>query len=691
MALVLENERTPFLERDLTPGFAAHRGTLTRGAELGGLVLGFAGVGLVATWIGFYRLGRFDLIETEGLRGVVVAEMLEADPESREGLGGRIFSDADKNSAGKNFWDSADQQREFGGFTQIGAGSGRLPALGLPMPTLHHRPYLNKPPLYAWMEWGLARERGRLDTWGLRLPAAVSLMALALLLYGVGTAWGGAGCGWLAAALLLSNITVADYGCRAELDLPFTLFCTGSLLCVVPASGGGRMRSSAGWVGAYGLALTAALWKGPHSLIFLWLSLLGVWVWRRSGENGSIDREARNGVGASRRMATPLHVGCVVLVLAVLVGWAKVLAGFAGAQQVGGIAARELVERLIPYKPADWVAILIYPLTFLAITLPASALILAAAPWHGWSGKGRNEAAAAGRGLFYGAADRFRTMVKQSAPSERTRLILAMLAPNFLFLMIAPAKAPRYALPLFPLVCLLAGLWVVELLRGSVRVIATDKDGRRAGEEASHPLSVLLQWVRFCCCLAGCAAVLAAVVSLLGLWPPEGAVEIGQYWVWFAIAATMGVTFLWARRVRWPVETRWAATLLGIAVAGKLVAMECWWPMRERSDSQRQSAAAVDRAVPAGEPVFLLGKPDFPDTALYSFRAFHWIDEPGQAAGLSKLERPYFLMFKEQAAGGRGFPDYLSHPGTQVVLMFQRIEKDVVLFRMTLSVGTSGE
>ena len=68
----------------------------------------------------FLGAGRFDFIKTEGLRAIVVAEMLEQP--------------------------------------------------GISMPSVHHRAYLKKPPLYAWCTTLLAQAAGRFDKQIARRP-----------------------------------------------------------------------------------------------------------------------------------------------------------------------------------------------------------------------------------------------------------------------------------------------------------------------------------------------------------------------------------------------------------------------------------------------------------------------------------------------------------------------------------------
>jgi 4-amino-4-deoxy-L-arabinose transferase-like glycosyltransferase len=101
---------------------------------------------LVCYLVFFSGLGRYDYINTESLRAVVVDEMLD-----REGLS---------------------------------------------MPTVHEAPYLKKPPLYAWTTTLIARAAGEFNEEIARLPSAVCGTLFVLLLYGLGEAWIGCGGGY---------------------------------------------------------------------------------------------------------------------------------------------------------------------------------------------------------------------------------------------------------------------------------------------------------------------------------------------------------------------------------------------------------------------------------------------------------------------------------------------------------------
>ena len=102
------------------------------------------------------------------------------------------------------------------------------------------------------------------------------------------------------------------------------------------------------------------MWKGPHSLIFMWLTLLTYgrfkhrwsWLWH------------------------PAQCAGLLAPLTVLVGWSSALSDYAGAGEVGYTAIRELYLRLVPHSLSNVLEILTFPLVTFIVTLPASLFLL---------------------------------------------------------------------------------------------------------------------------------------------------------------------------------------------------------------------------------------------------------------------------------------------------------------------------
>jgi 4-amino-4-deoxy-L-arabinose transferase-like glycosyltransferase len=509
---------------------------------------------LVCVWVFFFWRVQPDFIKTEGLRAIVVHEMVETDQ--------------------------------------------------LTMPNVHHRPYLKKPPLYAWSTGLLALGIDRWDENVARMPSAISGLLFILLLYTIGEAWIGRGGGGIAAALGIANVTVIDYGMRAELDMGFTLWTTVAIVLVRPA-----MRTEAGrgwlaWLGCYGAATVAGLWKGPHSLIFLWLVLLAYgllrkqWKWLRS----------------------PAQWLGLVIFLGAMMTWTVTLSKHAGAINVGKTAGIELFVRLVPHSVGDLISILTFGFVLVAITLPASLLILVTAR------EGQPQVAIASRGqpgslrLFLPASlkrDDLRRYGKDVASGVRfwwdhvtadpvAEFLLMWIFSSFVFMTIVPAKSPRYTLPIFPPIFWLASYFVIRQRQGRLK-----EESTRAMERAWRGIYLVLG------AIGGVVLILGAVLFFRSLSAQQENVSIP---VWPFVVLGLGWLSVgmveWGGGARRIPSVRWMGLLVVVACA-KPTLSDVWWPLRTRSDTQRPLAQQIHDLIPVDQPVYVWGKHELPDLAYY--------------------------------------------------------------------------
>jgi len=547
-------------------------------------------------------MGRFDFIKTEGLRAVVVKEMLEQP--------------------------------------------------GLSMPSVHHRPQLKKPPLYAWTTTLLARAVGHFDERIARLPSAAAGTLLILLLYLAGERGLGRGAGLIAAAFGLTNVTVVDYAARAELDMGFGLFTTVSILLAYEAlrarGGSGPRAGPPGsgwrWIACYLAATLAALWKGPHSLIFLWVTL-AAYSWRK-----------RNW----RWVAAPGHVTGLLVCLGALIAWTIALSGHAGAGNVGKTAAIELVSRLIPLSLAGLVSILYALPVMAAVLLPSSLFVLISLR----------------SGPVYAAEDRpggrsFRELWRFSrgrasrwwaalAAHPFEEFLLYWLVPNMLWSAVVPAKAPRYWLPMFPPALLLAAAILLRHRATTEAAAAHSRvGGPKPGKDKDH---LDLAWRELYRCFGIAGGVVLMVASGAALWSELrhlGKAGSVLTWPWQALGlGWIAVSFINVPRATGPTLPRRCLGLIVVALAVKPVLTHVWWPIRAHDDSQRGPAAQIDAVVPAGEPVFVLGRHELPDVEFYSRRFFQWLDEPTEARAYTSAPDAFYLLRKEDVQDevtARGF------------------------------------
>lgn len=126
-------------------------------------------------------------------------------------------------------------------------------------------PRLRKPPLLYWVTAGAYRLAGSTASATVaRLPVALSGIALAALLYGIGAQMMGRRRGLIAALVCVSSFIVLRQGRLAETDVPLTLFTTLGLY-----AGYRALRAPPGW--SWWLLAGAAaglgfLIKGPAAL-----------------------------------------------------------------------------------------------------------------------------------------------------------------------------------------------------------------------------------------------------------------------------------------------------------------------------------------------------------------------------------------------------------------------------------------
>jgi len=595
-------------------------------------------------------MDRFDFIKTEGLRAVVVKEMLEQP--------------------------------------------------GLSMPSVHHRPQLKKPPLYAWTTTLLARAVDRFDQRIARLPSAAAGTLLILLLYLAGERGLGRGAGLIAAAFGLTNVTVVDYAKRAELDMGFALLTTVSILLAYgahrsqssdthtdsvlrpnqsrPATGrtnaeqdctapdNRRLGAGWWWIGCYLTATLASLWKGPHSLIFLWVTL-ATHSWRKR---------------RWRWVLTPGHIAGMVLCLGILVGWTITLSAHAGAGNVGKTAGIELVSRLLPLSLGDLASIL-YALPVMGVVLlPASLFMVVSLRSGPVYTAGGAPASRSLRDLWHFCAGRAGRWWAALAAHPFQEYLLYWLIPNMLWSAFVPAKAPRYWLPMFPPAFLLAAAILLNHRTTTEAGSADCRVGRCPPAGGRDHLELAWRGLSAFFGITGCAVLLCAGVVALKPDLSIGGAALRPAWAWAAFGLGWAAAAVIAlQRRAGPATTRRCLGLLVVVLAAQPVLTHVWWPIRARDDSQRGPAAQIDAIVPAGQPVFVLGRHEIPDVEFYSRRFFQWLDEPNEARAHTSAPRTYYMLRKGDLAAevsSRGF-DY------ETCLDFLYADTPIALIRIDLA------
>lgn len=145
------------------------------------------------------------------------------------------------------------------------------------VPTQLGEYYYAKPPLFNWVVWASAKALGGYSGLALRLPTALSLIAMSLLLFWLGRRYVNLEFGWLSALLFPTCAGLYFYfSLLGEIDLFYSLLTLGGFAAVFHFQQQGRYLLL--FTSAYALAALGTLTKGPPSVVFLGLSLLP-WLW----------------------------------------------------------------------------------------------------------------------------------------------------------------------------------------------------------------------------------------------------------------------------------------------------------------------------------------------------------------------------------------------------------------------------
>ncbi len=562
---------------------------------------------IVCFLVFFVNLDKHQYIKTEALRAVVVEEMLDRD--------------------------------------------------GLTMPTIHTVPYLKKPPLYAWTTTELARVLGTFDEQIARLPSAFSGTMFVFLMYLLGETWVGRRAGFAAAVFTLLNPTIIDYGVRAELDLPFSLLCTagiGLTLGALRASGG---KSCVFWFIAYLLALAAAMWKGPHSLIFMWLTMLGY---------GKL-------TGNWRFLKNPVQWICLASVLGILTWWATALSDFAGPSIVGRTAGIELFVRLAPHKGEHFLSILTFLPMLVIITLPASAFALLSFRPDVRTTCGLAVACDSDNNKPVGGTKTAKLKAHLSdwwmaiKSNPLGLVLLSWLIPNLIFMAIAPAKSPRYTIPIFAPMILL-GTWMLTLV----------ENAGKSSPIHIHSQRIWRVFFRFLAAVGGAGAV-RLFVGLAGIDTKIG--ELDCYWPWILLAVGGIIPFVIdaTKPGGRSLNTRLILILVFLIMLQPAL-HKVWWPVRVESASQQLFCDKVAELVPEGETIYVVGVHEYPDNQIYSHRHIVTVNSLEEALEKSGTGKAYAIVRVKELAKEFSVNTTAKY---RELFKFRRTDKDNLFIEIT--------
>ncbi len=304
-------------------------------------------------------------------------------------------------------------------------------------PTIDGRPFLEKPPLLHWTALVLCNLTGRVTEGLVRLPAALFGFGTLVLVYAfvAGARRPGEGgvpdggrqlAGWAAAFLCGTAIEFQEYSRVVLTDMALTFMVTLSLYLFWRAA---RRPAPKRWA-AFLVAAAAAFYaKGLVGPLLIWSGVGLYLVWRRRF-----------------RLLAALAAAYVPLLVLVVVPWVIGLYRFAGAPALRFFFWDNQVGRFFHFRnvslPHDPFFINKEPLYYYLLNLP-----LYVAPWTllippaivGWARR----------------ASPFR---------EPLHLYVAgALSGMFLLLEVSSAKVVNYALPLYPFLFIMVGIWLVDL------------------------------------------------------------------------------------------------------------------------------------------------------------------------------------------------------------------------------------
>ncbi len=150
-------------------------------------------------------------------------------------------------------------------------------------PHLNYIKYLEKPPLFYWLQAGAIKLLGY-NLWAFRLPTAILALFGCLMTYSAGRVLYNRVTGWFSSLILASSLLYFTMGHYVTLDMAVSVFISATLLAFIIATQfpTGPVRRYLLW-SMYFFAALALLTKGligialPGLVIFAWLLLTNEW------------------------------------------------------------------------------------------------------------------------------------------------------------------------------------------------------------------------------------------------------------------------------------------------------------------------------------------------------------------------------------------------------------------------------
>jgi len=472
-----------------------------------------------------------------------------------------------------------------------------------PRPTIHGRPYLDKPPLFAWIVMSLARLLGH-ETIGAGVARAPSVAAAAgyvLVIWQAARRMIHPGCGLIAGLMALCNFSLIEYAVRAELDIGFMFFSALATLLLWPIARPvldettPRLEGPAlfvWWSGVYAALVAASFWKAPHAFLFLLMTLLAIAATRRSW----------------RWLFAPAHLVCGTAAVSIVAAWYVWLTRVTSAGTVEQKLAAELYHRLVPNSLEYVRDLVIGPVQMYVVTLPASFL--------------------AGMLAFGG--------IRRLVPEPHRPLLWFLacwLVPISVFLLFARADATRYLFPIFAPTTLLGTLvWLIVCRR-------SEQPSESALVRLAHALPTALA-------AGGAIATgLLAVLLLAGRLPATGeSLSLTHGYAWSIVPALISAPLL----AVWCIRVRDGSARLLLGLAGVLLSAKCahqlWYaPSRAAEFDHARRIAALRSATHDG-PLFVLARQPISEVVIGYPHPVRWPANVEEAFEYTAGAPAYFVV-----------------------------------------------
>lgn len=417
-------------------------------------------------------------------------------------------------------------------------------------------PYFSRPPLQNWL---IALSRlafGSQRAWVMRLPSALAMLLMTVLVYGYARTGLGRVAALAAAVAFASFGEMFTIGAQAETEMVFIVLVSSSVLLWH----WGQIRNWPAvwaWTSGYGCMGFAVLCKGAFqppiyflAPVTIYLVLTRQWRW----------------------LFSRAHVAGAAVGAGVVLAWLLPFVGRMGWEAGWVILFRNTTARLEGWRLPDICRHLFtFPLELVGCTLPWSPLLLAyTSPWL-WQSLG--------------------------AVRSHVRLLLVCLLVAVPTVWLPPGGATRYVSPVYPFLAILTGVVVQGVLCAALPAAV-----RRGWSVYTKGISGLMV-------MAALAAPLAALFLLghqcLWVWaePPAVALCYGVTSAVLAIVVLRGRHGGDAGRVRGTVLAVAAFTLLS---CNGLLTNVRW----RRSENPAPAVARLKELLPLGERLVSFGHID---------------------------------------------------------------------------------